>query len=94
MANIEIHGLGKGIRADGMAKEIFQLFSDKPYVDEMVVTTFLTHVQNKNGKSQPFLRLINSCQEHTEEIIEKLKSFNMDIEHARLHAFYPKPKTE
>jgi hypothetical protein len=94
MPNIEIHGMGVMVQAHEMKKRIFQLFSDKPYVEEMVVTIFSTKVRNKCGDSQPFLRLVNSCQEHAEEIITILRRLNMDIEYLELKAFYPKGPSE
>ncbi|OGZ29899.1 MAG: hypothetical protein A2562_02160 [Candidatus Nealsonbacteria bacterium RIFOXYD1_FULL_39_11] len=90
MPNVEIHGMGKREEANQLADKIFQLFADKPYVDEMVVTIFDTFVRDKEGDSQPFLRLANSCQDHTTEIIQKLRRLGLDVEHVQLQAFYPK----
>lgn len=72
MPNIEIHGLPLA-EAREKRHKIFGAFSDKSYVDEMVVTIFPTVVQDKKGDSQPFLRLVNTSQKHTKEIIERLK---------------------
>lgn len=94
MPNIEIHGMGKREEAGQLAKRIFQVFADRPYVDEMVVTICDTIVQDKNGNSHPFLRLANSCQDHTEEIIQELRGLGLDIEHLELKAFYPKQELE
>ena len=94
MPNIEIHGMGKRAEANELANKIFEIFAGKPYVDEMVVTIFDTFVRDKKGNSQPFLRLANSCQEHTEEIITILRWLNMDIEYLELKAFYPKGPSE
>jgi len=94
MPNIEIHGMGKREEANLLAKRIFQLFADEPYVDEMVVTICDTFVQDRHGISQPFLRLANSCQEHTEEIIGKLRQLGLDVEHLEFKAFYPKQEPE
>lgn len=88
MPNIEIHGL---VGQEGeLRMRIFDLFKDKPYVDEMVITSIEDFVIDRKGFSQPFIRLVNSCQEHTEEIIEMLKTLNVDIEHLELKAFIPK----
>ena len=89
MPNVEIHGLSIE-RAIDLKGNIFKAFQNKPYVDEMVVTIFETIVCDKNDKRQPFIRLVNSCQKHTEEIIATLKQFKLDIEHLQLEAFYPK----
>ena len=93
MPNIEVHGFGRGKEGEQMRENIFWLFDDKPYVDEMVVTLFSTNVRDKNKKAQPFFRLVNSCQEHSEEIIRMLQEqFGLDVEHLQLVKFYPKPK--
>ena len=47
-------------------------------------------VKDAWGTSQPFLRLVNSCQEHTVEIVETLKGLGMDIEHLVLAEFITK----
>jgi len=91
MPNIEIHGqFGNPNIPTVLERRIFNLFSDRPYVDEMVVTFCNDHVHDANGNDQPFIRLANSCQEHTEEILERLKTLNIDIEHLRLEKFIPK----
>ncbi len=88
MPNIELHGYFE--RPGALELKIFDLFKDKPYVDEMVVTCCNDHVHDAKGNNQPFIRLVNSCQEHTEEIIEVLKTLHIDIEHLKLEAFIPK----
>ena len=93
MPNIEIHGLPYE-EADDLANRIFYLFKEKPYVNEMVVTIFPSIVKDNNWKDQPFLRLANSCQEHTEEILEKLQTLNIDIEHLVLAKFIPKKQPQ
>jgi len=89
MPNIEIHGLTER-EAAKLTREIFGMFREKSYADEMVVTFYPTKVVDKNWKSQPFIRLANSCQEHTQEILERLQILNIDIEHLALVAFIPK----
>lgn len=89
MPNIEIHGLHR-TEARALFQDIFKLFKDRPYVDEMVVTMCDTIVENKHCKPQPFIRLANSCQEHTDEILERLQTLNIDIEHLVLAKFIPK----
>lgn len=93
MPNVEIHGMGKREEVNQLADKIFQLFAEKSYVDEMVVTIFDTFVRDKKGDSQPFLRLANSCQDHTTEIIQELRRLGLDVEHIQLQAFYPKQTT-
>lgn len=89
MPNIEIHGLER-IVARELKDTIFSLFKPESYVDEMVVTIFPTEVRDKDNNDQPFLRLANSCQAHTKEILEGLKALGLDIEHLHLEGFYPK----
>ena len=93
MPNIEIHGYySHHLEAMDLKEQIFNLFKSKPYIDEMVVTFCQDEVFGRGGKEQPFIRLVNSCQEHTEEILEMLGTLGIDIEHAKLEAFYPKGK--
>jgi hypothetical protein len=92
MPNIEIHGLGF-LEADALFDKVFELFQNKPYADEMVVTICKTTVRNRNRNPKPFLRLVNSCQEHSEEIISVLETLRMDIEHQGLEDFIPAKKT-
>lgn len=92
MPNIEIRGLPKAA-AKKLRKEIFALFDEREYVNEMVVSVETTDVEDRKGEKQPFFRLANSCQKHTPEIIWRLrKVFNMDVEHVALKKFYPKRK--
>lgn len=91
MPNIELHGYPRG-EAMALKDKIFELFQDKSYVDEMVVTLCSTTVWNKKGEMQPFVRLANSCQEHAEEILEGLQALEVDIEHLVLAKFIPKKK--
>lgn len=94
MPNIEMHGIKNTETSHQLRKKIFTIFANQPYVDEMVVTVVDSWVQDKNAKSQPFLRLVNSCQKHTAEILAGLRLLEMDIEHLQLEAFYPKEHKE
>ncbi len=90
MPNIEIRGLPKAA-AKKLRKEVFALFDDREYVNEMVVSVETTDVEDRKGEKQPFFRLANSCQKHSGEIVRRLqKAFNMDVEHLVLKKFYPK----
>jgi len=86
MPNIELHGFSA---PETMITSIFDLFKDRGYVDEMVVTICRDTVVDRSGKTQPFFRLANSCQEHTSEIIEKLRTLHFDIERLILDDFIP-----
>jgi len=91
MPNIEIHGQFRNLNTPAvLERNIFNLFSDRPYAKEMVVTFCNDHVHDMHGNEQPFLRLANSCQEHTEEILERLETLDIDIEHLRLEKFIPR----
>ena len=95
MPNIELHGFGGQYVINNMTVDlprvIFAMFQTKPYVSEMVVTVYPTTVIDQDGVNQPFIRLVNSCQEHSEEILKRLKELRVDIEHVRLEGFHPKP---
>lgn len=89
--NIEIHGdFGNPNVPSLLRHRIFDLFSDKPYVTEMVVTVSTDYVCDIKRIKQPFIRLFNSRQEHIEEILEMLKTLNIDIEYLELKRFIPK----
>jgi len=87
--NIEIHGLDeKG--AKDIYDRIIAVFRGRPYFDDMVVTIYPTKVYDLAGNTQPFLRLVNSHQEHTDEIMHVLEVLHMDIERGKLEEFRPK----
>lgn len=89
--NIEIHGLPQK-DAEELGKRIFYLFGDVSYINKMVVTIFPTIVKDVNWQDQPFLRLANSCQKHSKEILKRLETLNIDVEHVGLKKFIPKKK--
>ena len=92
MPNIEMHGFRfSSVEVEKQqVKEIYDLFEGKPYRDEMVVDVYHDTVYGPDLFDQPFLRLVNSCEEHTEEILKTLKVLNIDIEHAKLEDFFPR----
>jgi len=95
MPNIEIHGL-PGEEAGELKDKIFDLFQDSSFIDEVVVTVYPTVVMDKDGKNQPFLRLVNTPESNirkmrrTREILERLQTLGIDIEHLKLVEFIPK----
>jgi len=89
MPNIEIHGLSKE-RAKEMYDKIVVIFRGRPYFSEVVVTRYPTEVHDLSGNTQPFLRLVSSCQEHTEEIMHILEVLDLDIERGKLEEFRPR----
>lgn len=84
-----MHGFLAG-KARKLKKEVFRLIENKPYLNETVVTIYPTKVKDKDNHDQPFIRVINFCQTHTEEIMEILKTLELDIEHLMLKAYIPK----
>ncbi len=93
MPNIEIHGVLTGsstLGAEGLRKRIFALFLKKPYIVDMVVTILQSKVTDQGGDYQPFLRLVGMSSDPLEEIIEILKSLEMDIEVLLLESFHTK----
>ena len=89
MPNIEIHGLVQQAAFE-VRRRMFDLFLGDPCVNEMVVTVFSTHVMDRQGLLQPFLRLLSSCEDDVPRIIEKLQKLGFDIEHVKVKGFYPK----
>lgn len=88
--NIEIHGISH-VGALTLTHRIHNLFKDRRYADDVVVTINSTQVFDRHMTGQPFLRLIttNSDQESA-EIIELLQTLEMDIEYIVAAGFYPK----
>jgi hypothetical protein len=96
MPNIEIYGMGLGFNGRGskLRSKIFELFKDKGYAREIVVTIINSSVEDIHGNNQPFIRLLNDCQEHTQEILEILQTLDIDIEHSKLSSFIPKKSSK
>jgi len=103
MPNIEIHGFGTqapisvsvyGVQlkdpAFSLRARIFAMFKDKPYFNDMVVTIVPDETVDKLNFHQPFLRVVSTPVPYIGEIIELLKTLNMDIEIQELTAFIPK----
>ena len=90
MPNVEIHGLDQS-SARHVRHQIFNIFRNTSCVDDMVVTIFPTNVTDVHDIDRPFLRLVNSCQAHTDNIIVLLGALGMDIEYLQLAKFIPKP---
>lgn len=96
MPNIEVHGFGEykceyvGIknRARLSVNELFDLFCDKSYVEEMVITICPDITLDKKGENQPFLRVVSTPSPHLDEIVELLKVLNIDIEILLLKSFH------
>lgn len=89
MPNIEIHGLPRE-EAEELRDKVFDLFKDKPYARDMVVTIYPTIIRDIFNTNQPFIRLVSTDQSYIQEILGWLPSLGLDIEHVRLEAFLPK----
>src|SRR4030042_775959 len=97
MPNIEIHGFHVGLKDSNMLRlQIFELFKDRPFVNDMVVTAIESHVCDVKGQSQPFLRLLSSDAEEAEEILQVLgeKLPGIDVEYVKIERFIPKHMRE
>jgi len=73
-----------------LRRNIFALFSDTTYINEIVVSVFLTDCEDKDGKQHPFLRIITDCQKNISEITNRLATLSIDLERAKLDCFIPK----
>jgi len=89
MPNIEIYGLKD---SDGVkvAEKIDELFREKDYRDEYVLTYIQSYVCDRKGIVQPYLRLVTTPSDHMEDIIGELRKIGMDIEVSLLERFIPK----
>jgi hypothetical protein len=96
MPNIEIHGLGRNSRAAGLHRQILLLFGGAPYFADVVViqvndTACSLEIAEVFAfvKMRPFLRLVSTKEDYIPDVLERLKTLNMDIEYLELAAFYP-----
>ena len=92
MPNIEIHGSSEEV-SKMLRRQIFEeLFKDKPYVDEMVVTIVPSEVRDVKTFEQPFFRLLSPDSKEAEEILRILheKVPGIDIEYLEVRRFIPK----
>ena len=92
MPNIEIYGSSPKI-SEMLKEHLFkELFADKPYVKEIVVTIVPSEVTDVEGFQQPFLRLLSSDSEEAKEILGILerKIPDIDLEYVKIEKFIPK----
>lgn len=102
MPNIEIHGVHgldtiAGQLTEKQSKlysEIFKTIELKAHelMDEAVVTICNDHCLDRQGQSQPFLRICSTDQVQTRKLVMILKPLGLDIETMVVTAFYPKEK--
>lgn len=97
MPNIEIHGMGRSRtlvtdKINVLKERIWECFLERPYINDVVVTVVDDRPQDPMGRSCPFLRLVSTREEYIPDVVERLKTLNMDIEHVDLAAFYEAPK--
>ena len=92
MPNIEIHSLPE--QQALLRARIFALFQNTSYRDEIVVTVYPTEAMDRMSTNQPFIRLVTTPQDNTEEIITTLLTQGLDVEHLQLTAFHPAIKQE
>ena len=89
MPNIEVHGFQRD-EANVLRDRIFDTFKAESFVEEVVVTIYSTLVTDVKNCSQPFLRVVSTPCPHVEMIIEKLKTWSIDVEVMKLESFIPK----
>lgn len=100
MPNVEIHGLGDEIGMprvligakrgliEQLVNGITTLFADTPYRGEVVITMMSDVVHDLDGNPRPFLRLVSTAKDHDRDVLDKLKTLGMDLEHLVLAHFY------
>lgn len=89
MPNIELYGFTAAEVATA-SSQIREIFADKPYQDEYVITCILSRVTDHHVQRQPFIRLVNTPSEHLGDMIAELQKVGVDIEVMMLDGFYPK----
>ena len=85
MPNIEVYGIYNEEHKKDLLFKIKQLLRETPYETKTVVTIINSEVTSLSGDSKPFLRLSNVCYEG--ELIEMLRSLNLDLEISSLNKF-------
>ncbi len=90
MPNIEIIGFLE--KSYIMADSVRELFEQKPYADDMIITTYANSyaLDMINKARQPYFRLVYTPYDDPEEIKkikELLASLKIDIEVMILHEF-------
>jgi hypothetical protein len=92
MSNIEMHGFFFVEKADNnwmdkcvaksveTKKAMLRALEDATYFDEVVVTEILSSVEDKNEKSQPFLRIWATKQDEVDDILRRFEDLDVDIE--------------
>lgn len=88
MPNIELHGFN--VESIEMRKKVFDLFDNDKIKDEIVVTIYSDGVYDKNGKNQPFIRLVSTIFDGLSIVIGKLRELQVDLEVMFLNEFFPK----
>jgi hypothetical protein len=86
MANIEIHGMEKEL-AEKERENIFELFKEKEYVRDIVVTIFPTDVRDRRYRKLPFIRLVSTLEPYLEEVVKLLLKIGFDLEILELQRF-------
>lgn len=89
MPNIEIHGLKNETR-EYVHSKIRSAFAEKPYRDDYVITAYESKVHDWRLNAQPFIRLVTTPSDHTEDIIQELQKLDLDIEVMILDRFIPR----
>lgn len=99
MPNIQIFGLQSDMedmfgesRVNKVSNKIRQLFEEKPYRDDYVITNVLSEVNlHREEVCSPFLRICTTNSEgELEDILNTLAVLNMDMEVLILQRFIPK----
>lgn len=91
MANIMFYGFA-GDQFKKITARIGEIFANKPYRDDYVVTFVPSVVLDHPGQSQPFIRLATHRGDgNFEDVFEELKKLGFYIEPLFLeHCFDPK----
>jgi hypothetical protein len=95
--NIEIHGIPQ-LGANAIRIGLYNLLRDEPFVEDLVIEVYPTTVEDREKKTQPFVRLVSTPNDYEARVIALLgKVFNLttggegiDIEILELKRFIAK----
>ncbi len=106
MPNIELHGFfvpkeGRSLTEDMVVfgdllakttRDIWKMLEGIGYIDDVVISTVFSSVENRKAEPQPYLRLVapRSSEHQLAEIEQRLRPLNFDVEVMYLERFTPK----
>lgn len=93
MPNIEIHGVQDP--RTGLDNKLYMQIADlvdgAEYEDDLVITIVNDEVLATDSLPRPFLRIVSTPGEHLDDVTNRLRSLQMDMEILELKRFIQRP---